>query len=88
MKETVFEFFEKFKRQERKWRFHSVFSLDLHTVRYEPIGGSSFIPLPKFLAAKKASINLKKEDDECFKRAITRELNPVENHSERFDREL
>ena len=32
----------------------------------------------EFLAAKKAIINLKNEDDECFKWAITRALNPVE----------
>ena len=42
------------------------------------LGGSSYIPLPKFLAAKKAIVNLKNEDDECFKWAITRALNPVE----------
>ena len=61
-------------------------SLDHHTVKYDPLGGSSYIPLPKFLAAKKAIINLKNEDDECFKLAITRALNPVENHPERIDR--
>ena len=53
-------------------------SLDLLTVKYMPLCGSSYIPLPKFIAAKKAIINLKNEDDECFKWAITRALNPVE----------
>ena len=53
-------------------------SLYLHTVKYVPLGGSSYIPLPKFLAAKKAIINLIIEDDECFKWAITRALNAVE----------
>ena len=53
MKETVFESLTTFERQGSNWRFHSVFSLDLHTVKYEPLGGSSYIPLPKFLAAKK-----------------------------------
>ena len=64
-------------------------SLDLHTVKYEPLGGSSYIPLPKFLAIKKkAIINLRNEDDECFKWAITRALNAVEKNSERIDRKL
>ena len=63
-------------------------SLDLHTVKYEPLDGSSYIPLSKLLAAKKAIINLKNEDDECFKGTIARSLNPVENYSERTDREL
>ena len=43
------------------------------------------IPLPGFLSAKKAIINLKNEDDECFKCAITRALNPLEKNSERID---
>ena len=78
MKETVLKSLAKFKRQGSNWRFHSVLSLDLHTVKYEPLGGFSYIPLPAFLAAKKAIINLKNEDDECFKLAITRALNQVE----------
>ena len=78
MKETVLESLAKFQSHGSNWRFHSVLSLDLHTVKYEPLGGSSYISLPKFLAAKKAIINLKNEDHECFKWAIKRALNPVE----------
>ena len=78
MKESVLESSAKFQRQESNWRFRSVLCLDLHTVKYEPLGGSSYIPLSGFLAAKKAIINFKNEDDECFKWAITRALNPVE----------
>ena len=59
MKEIVLESLVKFQRQGSNWRFHSVFSLDLHTVKYVPLGGSSYIPLFKFLAVKKAIINLK-----------------------------
>ena len=59
--------------------------LDVHTVKYEALGGSSYIPLQKFLASKKVIINLKNEDDEYFKWAITQALNPVEKHSERVD---
>ena len=88
MNETVLESLAKFQRQGSNWRLHSVLSVDLHIVKYEPLSGSSYIPLPKFLAAKKAIINLKNEDDECFKWAITRALNPVEIHPERIDKEL
>ena len=78
MKETLLESLAKFQSEGMNWRFHSILSLGLHAVKYVPLGGSSCIPLPKFLAAKKAIINLKNEDDECFKWAITRALNPVE----------
>ena len=57
-------------------------------MKYMPLGSSSYIPLHKFLAAKKAIINLKNEDDECFKWAITRALNSVEKNSERIDKKL
>ena len=76
-KETVLESLAKFQSQGSNWRFHSVLRLNLHTVKYEPLGGSSYISLPKFLATKKVIINLKNEDDECFKWAITRAINPV-----------
>ena len=91
MKETVFKSLGKFQSQGSNWRFRSVLSPDLHTVKYVPLGGSSYIPLPRFLAAKKAIINLKNEDDECFKWAITRALNPVEpveEHAEGIDKIL
>ena len=88
MKEIVLESLAKFQRQGNNWRIHSVLSLDLHTVKCEPLGGSTYIPLPKFLAAKNAIISLRNEDDECFKWAITRALNPVEKNSERIDRKL
>ena len=78
MKETVLESLAKFQRQGSNWRFHSVLSLDHHTVKYVPLGGSSYIPLPAFLAATKAIVSLKNEDDDCFIWAITRALNSVE----------
>ena len=81
IKETVLESLAKFQRQWSNWRFHSILSLDLHTVKYVPLGGSSYIPLSKFLAAKKAIINLKNEDDECFNWVITQALNAVEKTS-------
>ena len=51
MKETVLESLAKFQRQGSNWIFRSVLSLNVHTVKYEPLGDSSYIPLPKFLAA-------------------------------------
>ena len=60
MKETVLKSLAKFQRPGSNWRFNSVLSLDRHMVKYEPLGGSSYVPLSAFLAAKKAIINLKK----------------------------
>ena len=38
---------------------------------------------PTFSRSKEVIINLKNEDDECFKWAIRRALNPAKEHSER-----
>ena len=37
LKETVLESFAKFQRQGSNWRFHSVLSLDIHSVKFEPL---------------------------------------------------
>lgn len=49
--------------------------------RYEPIVGSSFIDLPKFLKTKKAIINVQNDDDQCFRYAVLSALYPSDNHA-------
>ena len=61
------EFFDTFQNNGSGWVFKSIASLEIHTVKYKPMGGSSYIPLPKYLADKKALINLKNDDQQCFK---------------------
>ena len=39
----------------------------LEMVDYEPLGGSSYLDLPKDVYDSKAVINIKNEDQECFK---------------------
>ena len=48
------------------WKLHSIIRLELHTVRYNPLRGETWVPLPKELANKKAIINPKNEDNKCF----------------------
>src|SRR6218665_1018793 len=77
-----------FKMRGSNWRFNQVVKLDINTVVYKPLKGSSYIPLPVELANKKAIINLKNHDDECFKWCIIKALNPVGSHPERITGEL
>jgi hypothetical protein len=44
---------------------------------YKPLSASSYIPLPTVLVNTKSIINIKNADNECFKWAVTRALNPV-----------
>ena len=53
-------------------------------MEFVPLKGNSWIPLPEAISKKKAVINMKNEDDECFKWCVTRALNPVEKNAERI----
>src|SRR5262249_9018542 len=53
---------------------------------YKPITGSSYIETPKYIANKKATINIKNEDNKCFKYCILYGLysNEIKTHPERI----
>ena len=70
------------------WDFLGVIKLVLHTTKWEPIYGSSYIPLDPYLANKKAIINMQNEDDKCFMWSVLRALYPKDNHPERIDKDL
>ena len=86
--DKMLESMANFQRLGSNWLFASIVHLAIHTVKYEPIRGSSYIELPKKLADKKAIVNLKNKDNECFKWAVTRALNPVGKNAERITNEL
>ncbi len=88
MKQTALESMANFQRQGSNWVFRSIQHLDIHTMKYDPLKGSSYIPLPKYLETKKAIINMKNEDNECFKWSVTRALNPVDKNAERISKDL
>ena len=67
------------------WTIQSVDSHFINVVKYRPLKGSSYIPLPKKLQnSAKGLINLKNEDNECFRWCHIRHLNPQDNHPERI----
>ena len=70
------------------WRFKEIINLELHTTRWDPINAGSYIDLPPFLKNKKAIINMKNQDDECFKWSVLRALNPKNKNAERIDNDL
>ena len=50
--------------------FEEVLNMDINTRQLNFTRGSSYLPLPDWLASKKAIINPKSEDQECFKWAV------------------
>jgi len=93
--EQILENIAVFQMSGSGWVFHSIVSLEIHTVNYKPLSGGTYIPLPKFLASEKALIKMKfksekrrNDDVQCFKLCIARALNPVKDHPERITRQL
>ena len=79
MCKRILENMTTFQRQGSGWTYHSIVKLTIDTVKYKPLGGSSYIPLPKDIADKKAIVNVQnKNDNECFKWAVTSAMYPVE----------
>ena len=70
------------------YTFVKVIKLVLHTTRWEPLYGSSYMPLDPYLANKKAIINMKNEDDKCFMWCVLRALYPKDKNAERIDKDL
>ena len=72
MTKGCLEKIEKFQNKGSGWQFASVESFDINVDPFNPIGGSSYFPLPAKLASKGAIINVQnKKDNECFKWAVT-----------------
>ena len=57
--DKIMESLASFQMQGSNWRFGRVIKLDINTAVYRPLRGSTYIPLPKKLANKKAIINIK-----------------------------
>ena len=88
MVERMIEKMATFQSMGSGWRLRSIIRLELHTVRYNPLRGETYIPLPKELANKTAIINMKNTDNQCFLWCILRALNPKDRNSERLDTKL
>ena len=67
------------------WTIKSVDSHYLNIAKYEPMKGSSYIKLPSELRnSKKGLINMKNEDNECFRWCHIRHINPQEKYPQRI----
>ena len=67
------------------WTIESVDNHHLNIVQYKPMNGSSYIKLPQELRnSAKGLINMKNEDNECFRWCHIRYLNPVDKDPQRI----
>ena len=102
MKEKMKENLSKFQKNGSGWRLKSIRGLEISVSKFDPLSGSGYSVLPKFIAMKKSVINMMnkecekkcgecdqcKEAEMCFKWAVTRALSMVDDHPERITKEL
>ena len=88
MVEETLERFAMYQKDGSGWTLKSTDSFLLSVVRWVPMRGSSYIPLPFNLKGKNALINIKNRDSECFKWSVTRFLNPVDKKPDRVTKIL
>ena len=66
------------------WTIEVILGHHINIVKYVPLRGNSYLPLPEELRnSKKGLINLKNEDDKCFLWCHVRHLNPQKKDPER-----
>ena len=69
--------------------FENIECFDINIDPFEPLSGSSYISLPKNLEDKKATINVRNENDhECFKWAITSAIYQRKKDPQRLKRKM
>ena len=66
------------------WYFKEVIQLEIHTVKFRPMKGSSYIPLPDWIMRKKAIVSIRNKDSKCFLWSILRYLHPREKNDSRL----
>jgi hypothetical protein len=68
------------------WHLENVLHIDLKIREYKPLSGSSYIKTPKWISDKKATVNIKNEDQKCFKYCMLyhKHKNEIRFHPERL----
>jgi hypothetical protein len=57
------------------WSLKRIDGIQLRTNKVNPVGGGTYIKLPKCIEDKKAVINVQNTDNKCFKYAILSKYN-------------
>ena len=80
-KQQILNFTAKWISEGSGWTIESADNHYLNIVQYQPMKGSSYIKLPQELRnGKKGLINMKNEDNECFRWCHIRRLNPQDKN--------
>ena len=75
--------FQDFQREGSGWTLDHVVKVEVNTATYDPLVGSSYIPLPLGLIDSYSILNIKNYDNKCFLWSILAHLHPAKDHKNR-----
>ena len=74
---------DKWTREGSGWVVDRVETMYVNIAKYQPLTGSSYMELPKYLKKKEAIINVRNQDNECLKWALLSARHPVKKNAQR-----
>ena len=81
---TILEYIRIYQQNGSGWYFKKVIYLEIHTADYNPMRGSSYIPLPDWIIRKRAILNILNKDEKCFLWCVLRYLHPKDKNDARI----
>ena len=87
--ETLKDRVKFYSNEDSGWIINQIEDIWINIANYDPLVGSSYIPLPPELKnSMKGLINLKNKDDECFKWCHVRFINPQNKDPDRIKNKI
>ena len=81
---TIIEKITIYQKNGSGWYFKEIVHLEIHTADYNPMRGSSYIPLPDWIMRKKAIVSIRNKDEKCFLWCVLRYLHPRDKNDFRL----
>ena len=81
--QTISAKFQDFQREGSGWTLDHVVNVEVNTATYDPLAGSSYIPLPLDLIDSYSILSTKNYDNKCFLWSILAHLHPAKDNKNR-----
>jgi hypothetical protein len=78
------ELVDAFTSQSSGWTVNGVVDFKLCNAVFDPVGASSYIPTPQYIANKHATLNLHNDDEFCFLYAVLAASHYQKDHAQRI----
>ena len=87
--EEIINWIDQWTSEGSGWIIDNIESFYINIANYEPLSGSSYIPLPKELNnSMKSLINIKNKDLKCFMWCHIRLISPQNKNAERINKKI